>query len=344
LISYPIYLWHWPLLVFQRTDQNLFPQAELTPITKALFTATVIGIASLSWILIEEPIRRGRLRLPPRIFIPSVISIAFVLAITSAALNTSRGLPSRFPLVAQRVGEYTNYDRRPSTRDGVCYLQPTATFEDFHSDPCLVQHGGRKSILLVGDSHAAALYPGLAQVFPDYDILQANVSSCRPSPSEPANSSQVCVDLNSFLFASYLPTHHINILLLAAKWSESDFGGVAQTIEFAHAHGINVVLVGPGIEFDQGLPRILAVALRNGNPQEAAVHRVLEPQHLDALMAGLALTQWQVPYISVYQDLCRPECPLYAAPGVPLLFDSHHFTAQGATLMANAIFKYHQLP
>ena len=344
LISYSIYLWHWPLLVFQRTDQMLFAQTEMTFATKVIFTLVVIVLAALSWAFIEQPIRRGRFRPPPRILVPAVASIVFLVAVTSIGLRTSHGFPNRFPLIAQRVGEFTNYDRGPSTRDGLCYLQPTAAFADFHADPCLLQHRDRKSILLVGDSHAAALYPGLQQVFPNDDILQANVSSCRPSTSEPADSPRICIDLNSFLFASYLPTHHIDTLLLAAKWSISDFGALTETIEFAHAHGIFVILIGPGIEFDQGLPRLLAVALRNGNIEQAASHRVLDPEHLDALMATRALTQWRVPYISIYRDLCTPACPLYAAPEVPLLFDSHHFTTAGATLLANAILIHHQLP
>lgn len=344
LISYSIYLWHWPLLVFQRTDRILFVQRDLTPIAKVLFTLVVVVIAALSWALIEQPLRRGRSRPAPRILIPAIASVVLLMTVSSTVLRTSHGFPSRFPLHAQRVGEYTNYDRGPSTRDGLCYLQPTAVLTDFHSDPCLLQHPGRKSILVLGDSHAAALYPGLRQVFPDRDILQANVSSCRPFASEPADSAPICVDLNSFLFGSYLPTHHIDELLLAAKWSTGDFGALTQTIQFAHDHGIAVVLVGPGIEFDEGLPRLLAVALRKGDVEEAATHRDLDPQHLDALMATLAAKQWRVPYISIYGDLCTPACPLYAAPDVPLLFDSHHFTAAGATLMARAMFLRHQLP
>lgn len=88
---------------------------------------------------------------------------------------------------------------------------------------------------------------------------------------------------------------------LQAKWSISDFGALTETIEFAHAHGIFVILVGPDIEFNQGLPRL-------------------------------------------YQDLCAPACLLYAAPDVPLHFDSHHFTAAGATLLARAISVHDQLP
>ena len=152
------------------------------------------------------------------------------------------------------------------------------------------------------------------------------------------------MDLNSFLFGSYLTAHHVDALLLAARWSMSDFGALSQTIQFARDHGIEVIVVGPSIEFDQGLPRLLAVALRNGDVEQAAAHRDLGPEQLDAVMAKLAVSEWRVPYISIYQDLCTPVCPMYAAPEVPLLFDSNHFTAAGAALMAKAMLVRHQLP
>lgn len=344
LISYSIYLWHWPLLVFQRTDKVLFAQAELTPGTKVAFIILVVMVATVSWAFVEEPIRRGRFRPAPRVLVTVTVSVVAVLAIASVCLRISGGLPGRFPPLAQRVGAYTNYDRGPSTRDGICYLQPTAVFADFRADPCLLQHRGRKSILLAGDSHAAALYPGLAEVFKNDDILQANVSSCRASTVEPADSAKICVDLNSFLFGSYLTAHHVDVLLLSGRWTTNDFGALTRTIQFAREHGISVVLVGPGIEFDQGLPRLLAVALRDGDVEEAAAHRDLGPERLDAMMAKLAVSDWRVPYISIYQDLCTPVCPMYAAPEVPLLFDSNHFTAAGAALMAKSMLVRHQLP
>jgi peptidoglycan/LPS O-acetylase OafA/YrhL len=343
LISYSLYLWHWPLLVFQRSDSLLFPN-PLTRTTTLLFLALVIAIASLSWAFIEQPFRTGRLRPNRRTLFIATGSATATLAAASVALVSLQGFPSRFPPAAQTVAAFATYDRAPSTRDGLCYLQPTAAFTDFHPDPCLLQRPGRKSILLAGDSHAAALFPGLARVFPDRDILQANVSSCRAAPVEPPHSAAICSRLNAFLFDDFLPTHHVDTLLLAAKWSPSDFDSLAHTIQFAQSRGIAVVLIGPGIEYDNAMPRILAIALRNGDLQQAARHRDLAPQRLDAVMATLAATVWHVPYISIYRDLCTPACPLYAVVDVPLLFDSHHFTEQGAILLAQAIRSRNELP
>jgi hypothetical protein len=36
-------------------------------------------------------------------------------------------------------------------------------------------------------------------------------------------------------------------------------------------------------------------------------------------------------------------CPLYAAPGVPLLFDSNHFTAEGSVLLARRMVANKQI-
>ena len=59
LISYSLYLWHWPLIVFQRTDALFFN--ELSGLTRTALIAAMIGIAFLSWKFVEMPFRaKGR--------------------------------------------------------------------------------------------------------------------------------------------------------------------------------------------------------------------------------------------------------------------------------------------
>ena len=56
LISYSLYLWHWPLIVFQRTDATVCLRASST--TSALVLIVVsVGIACLSWKFVELPFR-----------------------------------------------------------------------------------------------------------------------------------------------------------------------------------------------------------------------------------------------------------------------------------------------
>ncbi len=353
LISYSLYLWHWPLLVFQRTGNLLVTQLglvadqQLTAKTDVVFLCALFVVATLSWALVEQPFRKGRFRPSRRrLWQISGWSVAAMLA-ASLALSLSGGAPNRFPRDAQKIAAYTDYDfatGTPGTRNGTCFVQTVIGFKDFRPDICLAQHPGKRSILIAGDSHAAAVYPGLVAVFPDRDILQANVASCRALAVEPKDAGQACRDVNQFLFHDWLMSHHLDLLLLAGVWRPDDVGPLGETLALMESRGIPVILLGPPIRYSLGMPRLVAIAMRSGHLEEVEQHRIVEVQRDDALFAKLARERWHVPYISEYEDLCTPECPLYAAPGVPLMFDTHHLTVEGATLFARTMIAKGQLP
>jgi hypothetical protein len=77
---------------------------------------------------------------------------------------------------------------------------------------------------------------------------------------------------------------------------------------------------------------MLAIAIRDGDAKRVAAHQTPEPRQLDIDMAAAAATRWHVPYVSIFRDLCTPECLLYSGRDAPILFDSNHFTSQGSIL------------
>ena len=345
LISYSLYLWHWPLLVFQRTNSLLdFPPGWSLHKTELATFAIMIVIATLSWALIERPFRTGRFR-PERgnVFLVNGAALA-AIAIVGIVFIVARGLPNRFPPDAQKVAQYMNYDRTAPYREGTCFLNWSNRFSDLQVDQCLGQQSGKPTILIAGDSHAAQLWSGLAAAYPERDLLEVAVAGCVPTVNDPRQKNLLCRQFSSFLYGDYLAHHRVGVLLLAARWQQSDMAVLTQTIDFARTHQIQVVVVGPNIEYDQALPRLLAISLRDGRPEELDHHRATEFEALDRSMADLALNSWHVPYISIYRDLCSPSCPIYAKPGVPLLFDSNHFTSEGSLMLAEAIKTQKQIP
>jgi len=90
LISYGLYLWHWPVFVWMNPDRMGFSGWGLTLVRFAV----AFGLAYASYRLIERPIRRGALR--PRIAIPAAVAAAVALAV--AVLVVSRP-PDRDELV-----------------------------------------------------------------------------------------------------------------------------------------------------------------------------------------------------------------------------------------------------
>jgi peptidoglycan/LPS O-acetylase OafA/YrhL len=360
LISYSLYLWHWPLIVFQRTNYILIdapPGSKVVKVTIFLFS---LVLATLSWALVETPFRRGRWK-PGRPALFAINGVGFaLLLLLCVRIAATHGFASRFPAQALAVDRYTRFDPTSAFREDVCFLGPEDFFAQFNKTTCLLPapHSSplRPQYLLLGDSHAAQLYPGLASTFPEIDLSQANTASCRPFLTQ-MDQRGACGDLYRFIFGDYLKSHRPAAILLAGRWDESEFEPLGKTVQWLKDHGQHVILFGPGIEFNVPLPRLLALALRDNTSTRVEAHRSLEPFLADVKLAVLARQVWHIDYISAYEDLCTwsaqtsvkqkgdlPVCPVFAAPGVPILFDADHMTPEGSALYARAIRQHHQLP
>ncbi len=365
LISYSLYLWHWPLKVFWSTSLAFHTSSHSVKIGQiTVFTASLI-LATLSWRFVETPFRKGKLRPARRqLFVLSAWGTALIVLI-AAILITTHGLASRFSPDVLRADQFSATGSDPGWREGQCFLlvdpnSPTTnTFSSFDKSVCMHQDPTKKQYLLFGDSHAADKYAGLASVFPDRNILQANVSSCPPLLPELQQSGSVCQQMSAYIFGDFLLHHHVDGILLSAHWLDIELPGLGQTLDWLKQRAIPATVIGPGIEFNASMPRLVATWIRDGRPagfmDEFRSH---EPQALDQSMASLARTQWKVPYISVYRDLCRsqpemvaksqPEmaggCPIFGVNGAPLLVDSNHFSREGSILFAQAVRSNAQLP
>jgi peptidoglycan/LPS O-acetylase OafA/YrhL len=344
MISYSLYLWHWPIIVFQDAGGMAMHSAVPARTVKIAVSLLSIAAAALSWRFVEQPFRSGKFR-PGRRAVFAISGFASLLLAAAAAwMLSTHGMRWRFPPDALKVADSTVPSTGTAIGAGKCFLGPENTFADFSRDVCLAPENGRPSILVAGDSHAAMLRPGLAKVFPDRELMQATASDCAPLVKSARRDSQNCKDLLRFLFNDYLLHRRIGILLLEARWRWTDLEGVEATVEYAHAHDIPVVVMGPSIEYDKPEARLVVLALRDRRAEQIRSHRLTAPQVLDREMAQLARSRWHVPYISIYDDLCQPDCPVYAGDSVPLLFDQNHLTADGATLLAKAIRANGQLP
>jgi len=344
LISYSLYLWHWPIIVFQDAGEMVMHGAILTRPIKIAISVISIAVATLSWRFVEQPFRSGKFR-PGRRAVFAISGFAtLLLAAAAGGMLGTHGMRWRFPPDALKVADSQMSSVDPESGAATCFLGPENTFKDFSKDLCLAPDNGKPSILFVGDSHAGMLRAGLETVFPDHELMQATASDCAPLIESPRQQSENCKNLLNFLFNDYLLHRRVGTLLLEARWRPTDLDALGTTIQYAQAHDINVVLMGPSIEYDKPEARTLILALRDGRPEEIREHRVIAPQILDFEMSQLASTRWHVPYISIYDDLCQPDCPIYAADSVPLLFDRNHLQADGAILLAKYIRAHGQLP
>jgi peptidoglycan/LPS O-acetylase OafA/YrhL len=84
VISYGIYLWHWPVFLLLTPDRTGLSGTPLTIVR----VVVSIALAWLSWHLIEQPIRLRRLR--PRIWVPAYTAVAAVAIVVLVFVSASQ--------------------------------------------------------------------------------------------------------------------------------------------------------------------------------------------------------------------------------------------------------------
>jgi peptidoglycan/LPS O-acetylase OafA/YrhL len=339
LISYSLYLWHWPLLVFQAIGHIFGVYWGSTG--RWVILAVSLVVATFSWKWIEGPFRVGAMKLSgPALFKATAATVVCTTLLAASALLT-HGFSSRYSPEARNLESYLAYT--PTYREGTCFFTSKEHGESVNTAACLTQDPTKKNFLLIGDSHAAQLWYGLSTVFDTVNVMQVTASGCRGVLHSIGDSH--CVDMMNSIYSSYLPAHHVDKLLLASQWEPKDLPAIAETAAWANQHGIDLVIFGPIVEYDASLPRLLVVSMTTGDRNGPFNHRLQWIRQFDDQMSDLAGTRWKVQYISYFKLLCDSKsCIEYADPGVPLQFDHSHLTSQGSVFVAEKLKESHQLP
>jgi len=160
LISYSLYLWHWPVLAFA-SYWAIDPIPQTLHILLLLLS---VVLAILSWKYIETPFRK-RLVLTSRSQIFTFVSvIAVILLVSGITVYKFEGIPSRIPAAAL---QYANGRMDQKFTNSVSLSEALAgNFLKLGSSD---KHQSI-DIFLWGDSHANAVLPVLDFMASDYSI------------------------------------------------------------------------------------------------------------------------------------------------------------------------------
>jgi len=327
LISYSLYLWHWPLIVFQRTDALLF--AESSDMTRLGLIVIVTGIACLSWKFVEMPFRAKASKTSKAVvFGVASSAMASVLALCGLVL-VAGGVPFRFPERVVAIGAYLAYDSSSAFRTGHCFLATNRQQIDVQT--CLKPDSTRPNYLLIGDSHAAHLWFGLASAMPEVNVMQATASVCRPAVLPGSRwETPACRKLMQFVFDDFLVNNKVDKILLAASWKDEDLPMLSTTLDTLRGKGLPVTVLGPIVEYDNALPRLLAEEILLSSPTFARGMRRPGVRERDLAMRRIVTGKGAV-YVSLYDIVCRNGiCDEFAKGDIPLQFDAGHLTLEGS--------------
>jgi peptidoglycan/LPS O-acetylase OafA/YrhL len=343
-LSYPLYLWHWPAIVYWRL---LNPEARGIEMAVPLMIS--LALAWLTKTLLEDPVRFGRLGLASfrRPHLGLVVAGLASAAVLGSIAVATQGWPSRFPPNLQAIATWFELSPDNSWRAGRCYYAPE-TPSAYASECTPAKRPGVPLVLLWGDSHAAHLYPGLMSVKSThaFDIIQWTAGICPPTVVAFPNEGAACPARRATALG--MLTHlKPDTILLAGAWelyvgktqSEADIlRSVEETVRQLKANGDGeIVIFGPGPTWNSSLAIDLfrlMVAKRLKEIPERYGHSFEAAWHLDAAMAAQA-KELRVRYVSVLNYFCNKSgCRTVGDRSIPkpdLLYrDRDHLTATGS--------------
>ncbi len=151
LISFPLYLWHWPLLSFARIVEGDVPSFTIRMVVVCLS----IGLAWVTFRFIESPIRQGRISQSLRY---ALIGLMIFVGVAGYSVDHFNGFESRrFMLEMTERNEDLKFNF--SNKEG--WLCDELIYEGAR---CYYE-GESPSVVIVGDSHVPTIYSGLRGLY-----------------------------------------------------------------------------------------------------------------------------------------------------------------------------------
>ncbi|MDO8775998.1 MAG: acyltransferase family protein, partial [Burkholderiaceae bacterium] len=348
LISYSLYLWHWPLIVLTRYAMGMEPITSYIP----ALLAVSLALGSLSYHFIEQPFRRG-VRVTRKFVFSSSAVFTLVLGLVSAVGLVRGGYAERFTPAVADLDEA----RLPEIPFKNCNARAVGAY-------CMLgRPDGKPTMLFWGDSHLLSWAPALNEILSRQGVRAAFVTSsaCPPILGVTTSFRATCAVQNLGVKDYLQANPDIKTVVMAAFWTsyfrkdveitaiagnppekglQATSNALISTIQWLRLNK-QVILIGPVPVYDKSVPLALALELATGRnfhrssldmqqQKNAFFFKVVEDEKRregDASFRFLDPIKW----------LCADEC-MVMKDGVSLYRDAHHLSVAGAKALEAKLF------
>lgn len=343
LISYSLYLWHWPIFTFLR-----YRKIALTLPVGLFAVALAFFLAYLTWKFVETPVRRSKEIRFKKAFVQMYALPAAAFLSIGIYSYLTEGAPDRFSGDMRELISSYSYERdltrSCSIRDedyrkvNVDYLSSHCAFGD--------EKQARAQVLLIGDSHAGHFKPFVEELAEDAKLkavfhVQGN---CRPTSlaaeeEEFASEVPTCKRRNADLLAL---AKNFKYVILAGFWSdyadadlEAEF---LSTVEKIEKSGATPIIFKDNASHEPDLSQCILHKKRGWIDQNMNCnipYRQLAGKQtlVDAVIDRVKAKNPHVRVVDPKQIMCDAnECVTYIS-NVALYKDSNHINSKASSML-----------
>lgn len=346
LISYSLYLWHWPLLAFDRALN-----VEDSPLSYRLGLCAAAGVIGwVSYRFVETPFRRGAARSPGRVL---WMGAAASLALAAAALFIR---PATSSSAAEELAWATQSDQPENTSR--CHFKLGEDIVDLRQSACASDPSRVANTVIWGDSHALAWQPFAWELARAQGggAISFTMDACPPVANYDVNRADYpghrgqCRRFNA-LVLEYLAAHRVRTLVINGRWLRHFAGGPCavdaverndgcrvaegfeQSLAAASRHAQSVILIVPTPELRASASKCIA----NGQLDRCAPTRAEYDQAVAQVrgrLLTLAAKQANVIVIDPAEFFCdAAKCPVMKGR-YALFWDDDHVSSTAARAFA----------
>jgi peptidoglycan/LPS O-acetylase OafA/YrhL len=339
LISYPLYLWHWPLLSLARIMQGSTPDQAI----RLSAIAASFVLAWLSWRCFERPIRRAQAPVVTRALIGGMLAMAVVSVLAWKFEGFPQRLPSEANLLKNRQWHLNTGNHADC---GTSFSKLSASFCRGVSEP---------SVVLLGDSHAGQLYHGFASLPQEsYSrVMVMGAGACAPTLG--LDERPGCAELLQSALFRVRSMQQVTTLVLASYYRFAQHSaqpqehpdqwvaGYLKTIEALRAPGRQLVFVvdNPSLNFDpKTCLRKALMPLNVSAPMQCEASLVLQRSTRATYLAAVDRLRAAAPDVFFFDPatvLCHDNrCPVMI-DGLLQYGDFNHLSLYGSQRVVAAL-------
>lgn len=215
-ISYPIYLWHWPVIAFS----TYYLDRQFLPLEIFWVVVVTIVLASATHYIVEIPLRVFSSRYSAKIILAFGILLWVAALIFLTPLLLMRPFKDRLPSEAL---PYSAAHDDWSEDQASCVDQIDKKIADGSICSFGNTGGSRSKVLLWGDSHATALLPVLSKIAAteNYRLYIATTNGCPPVVGLKTEAPG-CLESNSAVM-ELIKREQFDAVVMSANWNSYGF-------------------------------------------------------------------------------------------------------------------------